>query len=92
MSLESGRNPAKRLFPGELRSRRGIASARKERERQGMKEIARKKFIGGMAATEELGWRGTFAAFPVFRRNSSAEGGKIAIIFSLPGENDGRAR
>ena len=28
--------PKKRLFPGELRSRRGIAAARKERERQGM--------------------------------------------------------
>ena len=50
--------PKKRLFPGELRSRRGIAAARKERERQGMKEITRKKFIGGMAATVALGWRG----------------------------------
>ena len=36
--------------------------------------------------------RGTFAAFHVFRINFRAEGGKIAIIFSSPGENDGRAR
>ena len=43
MTSESGRNPAKRLFLGG----RCNAAARKERDRQGMKEITRKKFIGG---------------------------------------------
>ena len=43
MTSESGRSPAERLFPGGRRN----AAARKERERQGMKEITRKKFIGG---------------------------------------------
>ena len=58
MTVESGRNHAKRLFPGGSCN----AAARKERERQGMKEITRKQFMGGMAATVALGWRGAFAA------------------------------
>ena len=34
-----------------------------------MKEITRKKFIGGMAATVALGWRGAFAAPARRQRN-----------------------
>ena len=34
-----------------------------------MKEITRKKFIGGMAATVALGWRGAFAAPARMQRN-----------------------
>ena len=65
MTSESGRSPAKRLFPGGCCN----AAARKERERQGMKEITRKKFIGGMAAMVALGWRGAFAAPASRQRN-----------------------
>ena len=40
----------------------GAANDERERERQGMKEITRKQFMGGMAATVALGWRGKSAA------------------------------
>jgi hypothetical protein len=58
MTSEAGRSPTTRLFPGGSCN----AAARKERERQGMKEITRKQFMGGMAATVALSWRGAFAA------------------------------
>ena len=42
--------------------KQAAANDERERERQGMKEITRKQFMGGMAATVALGWRGAFAA------------------------------
>ena len=42
--------------------KQAAANDERERERQGMKEITRKQFMGGMTATVALSWRGAFAA------------------------------